>query len=48
MALKRDSLPSDLAVAHALIIVQHDALVAAQAQAAAAENEAKYRAPVIE
>ena len=48
MALKRDSLPSDLAAAHALIIAQHEALVAAQAQAAAAANEAKYRALVIE
>ena len=48
MAQKRDLLPSDLAAAHALIIAQHEALVAAQAQAAAAENEAKHRALVIE
>ena len=43
-----DSLPTDLATAHAIIIAQRAALAAAQAKAAAAESEAKYRASVIE
>ena len=43
-----DSLPTDLASAHALIIAQREALLAAQAHAAAAESEAKYRALLIE
>ena len=43
-----DSLPTDLASAHALIIVQRQALSAAQARAAAAESEAKFRALLIE
>jgi transposase len=43
-----DSLPTDLASAHALIIAQRQALSAAQERAAAAESEAKVRALVIE
>ena len=43
-----DSLPTDLTAAHAIILAQREALLAAQAQAAAAESEAKYRALVIE
>src|SRR5437016_7477465 len=43
-----DSLPTDLASAHALIIAQRQALNAAQARAAAAESEAQYRALLIE
>jgi transposase len=43
-----DSLPSDLAAAHAIIVAQREALVAAEARASAAESEAKYRALLIE
>src|SRR5215204_5161570 len=43
-----DSLPTDLASAHALIIAQRQALTAAQARATAAESEAQYRALLIE
>src|SRR5437870_4706152 len=43
-----DSLPTDLAGAHALIMAQRQALSAAQARVAAAENEAKLRALQIE
>ena len=43
-----DSLPTDLASAHALIIAQRQALSAAQERAAAAESEAQYRALLIE
>jgi transposase len=43
-----DSLPTDLASAHALIMAQREALLAAQARATAAENEAQYRALLIE
>src|SRR5262249_1478053 len=43
-----DSLPTDLTSAHALIIAQREALVAAQARATAAESEAQYRALLIE
>src|SRR5579871_5244006 len=43
-----DSLPNDLASAHALIIAQRQALSAAQARAAVAESEAQYRALLIE
>jgi transposase len=43
-----DSLPTDLASAHALIIAQREALRAAQARATAAESEAQYRALLIE
>jgi transposase len=45
---KSDSLPSDLAAAHALIIAQREALVTAEARATAAESEAKFRALLIE
>jgi transposase len=43
-----DALPSDLAAAHALILVQREALKAAEARATSAENEAKNRALQIE
>ncbi len=43
-----DSLPIDLASAHALIIAQRQALNAAEQRAAAAESEAQYRALLIE
>jgi transposase len=43
-----DSLPTDLASAHALIVAQRQALSAAQARASAAESEAHYRALLIE
>jgi transposase len=43
-----DSLPTDLASAHALIVAQRQALSAAQARATAAESEAQYRALLIE
>ena len=43
-----DSLPTDLASAHALIIAQRAALSAAEQRAAAAESEAQYRALLIE
>jgi transposase len=43
-----DSLPTDLASAHALIIAQRQALSAAQARASAAESEAQHRALLIE
>jgi transposase len=43
-----DSLPTDLASAHALIIAQRAALSAAEARAAAAESEAQHRALLIE
>lgn len=43
-----DSLPVDLASAHALIIAQRQALSAAEQRAAAAESEAQYRALLIE
>jgi len=43
-----DSLPTNLASAHALIIAQREALSAAQERAAAAESEAQYRALLIE
>jgi hypothetical protein len=39
-----DSLPTDLASAHALIIAQRQALCAAQELATAAENKAQCRA----
>jgi hypothetical protein len=41
-----DSLPTNLASAHALIIAQREALSAAQERAAAAESEAQYRAAI--
>src|SRR6201993_4532658 len=43
-----DSLPSDLAAAHVMIMTQRDALRAAEARASAAESEAKFRALLIE
>jgi hypothetical protein len=43
-----DSLPTDLASAHALIIAQREALNAAETRAAAAESDAKNHALLIE
>jgi len=43
-----DSLPTDLASAHALILAQRQALSAAETRATAAESEAQYRALLIE
>lgn len=43
-----DSLPTDLASAHALILAQREALSAAELRAAAAESEAQYRALLID
>jgi transposase len=43
-----DSLPTDLATAHALIIAQRQALTAAQERATTAESEAQYRALLID
>lgn len=43
-----DSLPTDLASAHALIVAQRQALIGAETRAAAAESEAQYRALLIE
>ena len=43
-----DSLPTDLASAHALIIAQRQALSAAELRATVAESEAQYRALLIE
>ena len=43
-----NSLPTDLASAHALIVAQRQALSAAEIRAAAAESEAQYRALLIE
>ena len=43
-----DSLPTDLASAHALIIAQREALSAAQARVTAAESDTQYRALLIE
>lgn len=48
MALAIDSLPTDLAAAHAMIIAKHEALLAAEARASAAESEAEHRALLIE
>jgi transposase len=48
MPNKPDSLPTDLAAAHALILAQREALAAAEAKAAAAESVAKSRALEIE
>ena len=45
---KSDSLPTDLAAAHALILAQREALAVAEAKAAAAESVAKSRALEIE
>src|ERR1700731_751625 len=43
-----DSFPTDLAVAHVMIIALREALMAAEARATAAESEAKFRALLIE
>jgi transposase len=48
MTRAADSLPSDLATAHALILSQRDALLVAQARTAALEAEAHARALLIE
>jgi len=48
MTSATDSLPTDLAAAHALIIAQREALVAAEAKVAAVESMAKSRALEIE
>src|SRR5262245_24731941 len=43
-----DSLPNDLAAAHAMILAQREALIVAQAKAENAEAEARHRALLIE
>jgi transposase len=43
-----DSLPTDLAAAHAMIVATRAALLAAEARASALESEAKHRALLIE
>jgi transposase len=48
MAPSADSLPTDLASAHAMIIATREALLAAEARASAAESEAKHLALLIE
>jgi transposase len=48
MALSTDSLPTDLAAAHAMIISQGEALIVAEAKAQNAEAEARHRALLIE
>jgi transposase len=48
MTPRADSLPTDLAAAHALILAQREALVVAEAKVAAAESVAKSRALEIE
>jgi transposase len=48
MTLAVDSLPTDLAAAHAMILETRAALVVAEARASAAESEAKHRALLIE
>ena len=48
MAAVTDSLPTDLAAAHAMIVETRAALVAAQARASVLESEAKHRALLIE
>ena len=48
MALAVDSLPRDLVAAYAMIIAKHEALLAAEARASAAESEAKHRSLLIE
>ena len=48
MASPADSLPTDLAAAHALIIAQREALIVAEAKAQNAEAEARHRALLIE
>ena len=48
MNLATDSLPTDLAAAHAMIVETRAALLAAEARASALESEAKHRALLIE
>jgi transposase len=48
MASTADSLPTDLAAAHAMIIAQREALIIAEAKARNAEAEARHRALLIE
>jgi transposase len=48
MGTAADSVPTDLAYAHAMIIAQRTALLAAEALASALESEAKYRTLLIE
>jgi transposase len=48
MGATADSLPTDLAAAHAMIIATRAALLAAEARASALESEAKFRALLIE
>src|SRR5580692_6099315 len=48
MTLSPDSLPTDLAAAHAMIRETRAALLAAEARASALESEAKHRALLIE
>jgi transposase len=48
MASPADSLPTDLAAAHAMIIAQREALIVAEAKAQNAEAEARHRALLIE
>src|SRR5260370_33168904 len=48
MASAIDSLPTDLAAAHAMILAQREAVLVAEAKAAAAESVAKSRALEIE
>jgi transposase len=48
MASSADSLPTDLAAAHAMIIAQREALIVAEAKAQNAEAEARHRALLIE
>jgi transposase len=48
MAPAADSLPTDLAAAHAMILETRAALLAAEARASALESEAKHRALLIE
>jgi transposase len=48
MASSADSLPTDLAAAHALIIAQREALLVAEAKAQNAEAEARHCALLIE
>jgi transposase len=48
MSSATDSLPTDLAAAHAMILDTRAALLAAEARASAAESEAKHRALLIE
>jgi transposase len=48
MASSADSLPTDLAAAHAMIIAQREALIVAEVKARNAEAEARHRALLIE